>query len=109
VLRKWERNIYARLPPREGVCLGWRAWPHAQPGTPAVGYHQLSRGSSTYLLAERRRTCGALEPMVDADPSALRVWRYCEVDPGRCCPEGAGAGGGAEARMGLMGLIGLGC
>jgi hypothetical protein len=23
--QQWERNIYARLPPREGVCLGWRA------------------------------------------------------------------------------------
>jgi hypothetical protein len=24
----------SRLPPREGVCLGWRACPHAQPGIP---------------------------------------------------------------------------
>jgi hypothetical protein len=23
--QQWERNIYARLPPRERVCLGWRA------------------------------------------------------------------------------------
>jgi hypothetical protein len=23
--QQWERYIYARLPPREGVCLGWRA------------------------------------------------------------------------------------
>ena len=23
--QQWERNSYARLPPREGVCLGWRA------------------------------------------------------------------------------------
>jgi hypothetical protein len=23
--QQWERKIYARLPPREGVCLGWRA------------------------------------------------------------------------------------
>jgi hypothetical protein len=22
--QQWERNILARLPPREGVCLGWR-------------------------------------------------------------------------------------
>jgi hypothetical protein len=23
--RQWEGDIVARLPPREGVCLGWRA------------------------------------------------------------------------------------
>jgi hypothetical protein len=67
--QQWERNIYARLPPREGYAwAGGRdhtpsrvpqQWgttscreaapltPHAQPGTPAVGHHQLSRGSST--------------------------------------------------------------
>jgi hypothetical protein len=37
------------FPLARGICLGWQACPHAQPGTLAVGYHQLSRGSSTYL------------------------------------------------------------
>jgi hypothetical protein len=43
----------SRVPPRWGTSSCREAaplTPHAQPGTPAVGHHQLSRGSSTYLL-----------------------------------------------------------
>jgi hypothetical protein len=43
----------SRVPPRWGTTSCREAaplTPHAQPGTPAVGCHQLSRDSSTYLL-----------------------------------------------------------
>jgi hypothetical protein len=33
-----------------GRCLGWRACPHAQPGTPLMGCHQLPRGCSKQLV-----------------------------------------------------------
>jgi hypothetical protein len=44
----------SRVPKRWGTTSCREAsplTPHAQPGTQAVGYHQLSRGSSTYFLS----------------------------------------------------------
>ena len=39
--------------------------PHAQPGTPAVGYHQLSRGSSTYTTRPAGYPSGGEPPAVE--------------------------------------------
>jgi hypothetical protein len=47
------------------VCLGWRACPPAQPGTPAVGYHQLSRDSSTYTTRPAGNPSSRVPPAVE--------------------------------------------
>jgi hypothetical protein len=39
--------------------------PHAQPGTPAVGYHQLSRDSSTYTTRPAGYPRGGVPPAVE--------------------------------------------
>jgi hypothetical protein len=39
--------------------------PHAQPGTPAVGYHQLSRGSSTFTTRPAGHPSGGVPPAVE--------------------------------------------
>jgi hypothetical protein len=39
--------------------------PHAQPGTPAVGHHQLSKGSSTYTTRPARYPSGGAPPAVE--------------------------------------------
>jgi hypothetical protein len=39
--------------------------PHAQPGTPAVGYRQLSRGSSTYTTHPAGYPSGGVPPAVE--------------------------------------------
>jgi hypothetical protein len=39
--------------------------PHAQPGTPAVGYHQLPRGSSTYTTRPAGYPSGGIPPAVE--------------------------------------------
>jgi hypothetical protein len=47
----------SRVPQRWGTTSCREAaalTPHAQPGTPAVGYHQLSRGSCTYTTSAHR-------------------------------------------------------
>jgi hypothetical protein len=42
-----------------------RGRPLAQPGTPAVGYHQLSRGSSTYTTHPAGYPSGGVPPAVE--------------------------------------------
>jgi hypothetical protein len=47
-----------QLPGQAGVT-------HAQPGTPAVGYHQLSKGSSTYTTRPAGSPSGGVPPAVE--------------------------------------------
>jgi hypothetical protein len=65
----------SRIPQRWGTTSCREAaplTPHAQPGTPAVGCHQLSRGSSTYL---RTSSCGSRHsPPPPHPPAACLAW-----------------------------------
>jgi hypothetical protein len=56
--------------------------PHAQPGTPAVGYHQLSRGSSTYTTRPAGYPSGGVPPAVERHfPTYLLT--HCRAPPQR--------------------------
>jgi hypothetical protein len=61
-----------RVPQRWGTTSCREAaplTPHAQPGTPAVGYHQLSRGSSTYTILPAGFPSGGVPPAVERGSS----------------------------------------
>jgi hypothetical protein len=58
----------SRVPQRWGTISCREAaplTPHAQPGTPAVEYHQLSRGSSTYTTRPAGYPSGGVPPAVE--------------------------------------------
>jgi hypothetical protein len=58
----------SRVPQRWGTTSCREAaplTPDAQPGTPAVGYHQLSRGSSTYTTHPAGYPSGGVPPAVE--------------------------------------------
>jgi hypothetical protein len=60
----------SRVPQRWGTTScreGAPLTPHAQPGTPAVGYHQLSRGSSTYTTRPAGYPSGGVPPAVERE------------------------------------------
>jgi hypothetical protein len=58
----------SRVPQRRGTTSCREAaplTPHAQPGTPAVEYHQLSRGRSTYTTRPAGYPSGGVPPAVE--------------------------------------------
>jgi hypothetical protein len=69
----------SRVPQRRGATSCREAaplTPHAQPGTPAAGCHQLSRGSSTYTTRPAGYPSGGVPSAVERQLHLLTVFSH---------------------------------